>query len=85
MIPYRPFGEFVDDGAPVPAVVGELYSVNGILCLLVDIDERNSEAAMHVLKPLERWLVLIELADPNPFQGRLPINWLESRLVRIEN
>lgn len=84
MPPFRPFGAPID-GDDVPAIVGELYSVNGTMCLLVDIDVNKHEAAMHVLRPLERILVQIELCDPNPFQGRLPMAWLESRLVRIEN
>jgi len=69
----------------VPAIIGEIYSGNGTLCLLVDIDVNEHEAAMHVLKPLEKVLVYVELCDPNPFQGRLPMMWLESRLVRLEN
>jgi len=85
MPPYRPFGGPIDDDDYVPAIVGEIYSVNGTLCLLVDIDEDSNEASLHVLKSLEKILVYVELADRNPFQGRLPMMWLESRLVRIEN
>jgi hypothetical protein len=84
MRPYRLLDDHSRHDGPVPEpIVGELYLVQNTLCLMVEYEAPT--AALHILTPFEGTIVTMELGNAYPFQGRLPAEWLNARLVAMSN